>query len=464
MRRSAAFLSLIAVLLISAVAAFGDGTTGSEADKPQSDKLTWEVPCDMTMAVQPLLARGYLPIQQKARGAQKPHLALLRLADGKIMWSIELSSDVAAINAEKDIITLALSDRIAAVTFLEGKVLWQEPVQGILDAGWQTSPRFKQSQWFSDLRTCGQGIGGVLFMMKGRVYITVGGILYAFDAASGKEIWEQKYGFSLSFPILGMNGLVFAASNEGLTAYNADTGSLVWRDEDLKRSDPIFVIDDELYAADDVGFLKLNPSTGKAIWTQDIKRDSAENLYAFENRLVLQRDADVWVLDRATGDKVWSEETGHQLSAYSNGRVFLLGREGGDIQCYSVKAGDYAWHTGYAQNNLGRVFAAGSVVIATNGFGVVAYDAEKGEMLWQRQAPPGELFDTATWAASDKAVYYKSAGWVYGCDPRKGSWVTAVTGHFFFVHWMWTNGEGLFLHSGDPGLSTIGGLFVKDKR
>jgi hypothetical protein len=29
---------------------------------------------------------------------------------------------------------------------------------------------------------------------------------------------------------------------------------------------------------------------------------------------------------------------------------------------------------------------------------------------------------------------------------------------------MWTNGEGLFLHSGDPGLSTIGGLFVKDKR
>ena len=463
-------LPLLALFLASAARlALAQDEIGPQKDLPPPDKLAWEVPCNIVMPLEPLLAQGLLTIQQQDKGTAKPFLALLNMDTGVVVWKVDLSGDVVAINASKDTVFVCLRDRVAAVRVADGKALWQQKLEGNLDTAWQPAPNFQQIQWFADFRTPGQGIGGALYYMKDRLYVTVNGNIYALNALTGDEIWDQKYGFSLNSPLLGIGDYLFSATlGGGMQACRVDNGDIVWEKKDMPHADPLFVAGDEkapeLYAASDKGFLRIDPKTGDVMWSADIKREASEAMYVCGDKIVVKRSDDVWVLNRGDGAKVWGAATGHQQSAYANGRVFLRGDKGGDIYCYSVAVGDYAWHSPCPGDNLARLFVGGEVVVAINMSEVEAHDVAKGTVLWRKISTPMQPFETSTWASNDKAIFYRTMDWVYGCDPQRGSWVTSVPGKFFFVHWMWTRGDAVFLHNGAPGLATVGAIIVKARQ
>jgi outer membrane protein assembly factor BamB len=268
---------------------------------------------------------------------------------------------------------------------------------------------------------------------------------------------------------VGIGNTVFVTTMfEGVAALKADTGDILWHAKDMPKCDPLWVLGDEkapeLYGASEKGFVRFDPETGNALWTSEMRRDSATHLYPFEGKLVIQMSDQAWVLNKEDGAKVWGAATWHQQSAYAPGRVILRGDKGGDIYCYSVAEGSYTWHNPCPGNNLARLFVGGDVVVAINLFEIEAYDVAKGTTLWHKTASMMQPFETSTWASNDKAIFYRCSDWVFGCDPRNGSWVTSVPGKFFFVHWMWTRGDAVVMHCGSPGAATVGAIIVKARQ
>ena len=468
MHTSPRCLPLLAVILVSvARLALAQEEIGPQKDLPSPDKIAWEVPCNLNLPLEPLLAQGLLTFQHQERGATKPSLELLNMDTGKVVWKIELSGGVEAINASKDTIFVCLSDRVAGVRVADGKVLWQQKLEARGDSGWQTPPTFQQIQWFADFRTMGQGIGGVLFWMKDMVCVKAGDCIYALNAQTGAELWEQQAG-ALAFPLVGIGDTIFVTTMfQGVAALNAANGNILWHTTDVGKCDPIFVFGDEkapeFYGASDKGFVRFDPKTGKVLWLAEMKRGSEALVRSCGDRLAILMADQAWVLDKADGAKAWGAATAHQQSAYANGRIILRGDKGGDIYCYSIAAGDYVWHVPCPGNNVARLFVGGDVVVAVDHSQITAYDVPKGAELWRRIATPMQGFEASTWASNDKAIFYRTMNWVFGCDPQRGSWVTAVPGQFFFVHWMWTRGDAVFMHNGEPGGPKLQAIIVKAK-
>lgn len=457
-------VKLTCALLLAALPLFAQDAQDqpeAQADQPTSlQHLTWQAPADIIYPLPQLLTRGMLPVLHKGPDG-KPVLSLVRLGDGQLCWTARIGEDPVAINANDSMIFAIMRTRMLGLSIGSGEALWQQPVEGMLDSGWQTPPQFAQMQWFADLYTVGQGMGGVIYCHQDKVYITCAGSIYALDGATGKNLWDAEYGFKLNYPLVGCGNVIISSSDLGLTGYDADSGNIAWEQRDITRATPLFVLGDVLYAQTDQAFLRIDPSDGSTVWSAAVPGGQAETVQLVEDRLVLRRNSDVWILDPSDGRTLFAAETGHQQSVIGDGRIFLHSAKGGDIYCYSVKDMQYVWHKPFLESGVGRLFYGAGILMGISGFDVAAYGPQDGRMLWRRRAPPGCLFDTNTWGANSTSLFFKANNVLAGCGSAGGAWSTAVEGNFFFVSWIWSNDTAVFVHCGDPGAAKVGGLIIK---
>ncbi len=116
----------------------------------------------------------------------------------------------------------------------------------------------------------GTGWTGTAVAFAGYVFVgSVGGYVYAFDAATGALKWQLKgRGMFKSSLCAWNNRLYIGNTDDLLRCIDAETGAVLWtfntgRDLD---SSPC-VIDGRLYIAGESGYLRcFDPMTGKQIW------------------------------------------------------------------------------------------------------------------------------------------------------------------------------------------------------
>jgi eukaryotic-like serine/threonine-protein kinase len=116
----------------------------------------------------------------------------------------------------------------------------------------------------------GTGWTGTAVKLGNYVFVgSVGGYVYAFEAMTGKLMWQLKGGGMFKSSLCAFeNRLYLGNTDDLLRCIDAETGRVVWtfntgRDLD---SSPC-VIDGRLYIAGECGYARcLDPRTGKEIW------------------------------------------------------------------------------------------------------------------------------------------------------------------------------------------------------
>ncbi|MEF8852023.1 MAG: PQQ-binding-like beta-propeller repeat protein [Haloarculaceae archaeon] len=99
----------------------------------------------------------------------------------------------------------------------------------------------------------------------GRAYVHVGKSLYAFDLASGDEVWSRETGRSNSAPAV-RDDVVYASTDGGVYAFDAATGSEVWQ-APMPEGREVVVGDGAVYATHyDAPAVALDPADGTELW------------------------------------------------------------------------------------------------------------------------------------------------------------------------------------------------------
>lgn len=453
----------LACLLLSVVAVAQDAPPeiGEPNDQPPAPaEAIWETLGHLILPEKPLLDRGLVLLQRTSKDKGE-EITLVRLQDGATLWAVPIDAGIESANVSGDVVLLGLRDGVMGINVPDGQVLWRQPLSFPMDRGWAVSPQFAQSQWFKDRTIQGQGTGGGLLVLGDRFFLCVQGTVFGASARTGDILWKRKLCFSLSFPLMGYGDLVLAAtSDKGFGALNAADGSVVWG-HGINRVQAVFTVGDEIYAAHkDEGLVRLDPATGQVIWQAGIDTEAKMKLTPVGDRLVVQCDKAVHILDRLRGDRLWQGDHPGLKSAVRDGVVYYQDGDRGPLVCLQIADLAERWRVKPKDPGVWSLHAAPDTLIVMAPGTVEGFDLHTGGSHWWRTCPPGFLFDTSTWTSNQQGVFVHHAKETRGFDLVSGQWVLRMPGNFFFVHWMHVQNDTLYLHSGSPGSQSLGAIPV----
>jgi polyvinyl alcohol dehydrogenase (cytochrome) len=265
-----------------------------------------------------------------------------------------------------------------------------------------------------------QSVNGAPAVAGGRVYVLSGDALVALDAESGTEIWKRDdIGGSSSPTIAG--GVVFALGGDPtLWAVDADTGEDVWS----------VLADDQEFAS---GFSSPVVTKQAVI----VGLSSIEEVAAEANATYR---GGVAAFDRKTGDELWRYRTAEPPY---NG-----------VGVWSSVSVDAAAGTVYATTGNNYTEEAGPTSDA-----IVALDLETGEARWVTQVSEGDVFTVRTARSQDSdfgtnPILFEAE---IGGEPRKLVGAGQKSGFYWALDR--ETGEIVWQREVSDGSALIGGVF-----
>lgn len=266
--------------------------------------------------------------------------------------------------------------------------------------------------------TSSSSLGSPLYA-DGVLYISSqNGRLYAFDAETGEENWSVAVG-QLPASVAIAGDLIFVNDlNNTTNALDRDTGEKIWSVpiEGSGWGAPL-VVDETVFVASERGAYAFEALTGSTIWKVeggDHKGFIGSPSYA-DGILCFGQGGNFFALDSATGKEQWVKEgeTWFYGSAIANGTVYV-GNDDGRLHAYDLKTGEERWQTEVKGEGWSApAIADGIVYVGNIDQHLYAFNEETGKELWS--------FEAADWASSDPVV---SDGVVYfgvgNHDNREG--------------------------------------------
>jgi outer membrane protein assembly factor BamB len=299
--------------------------------------------------------------------------------------------------------------QVVALDLADGKIVWQTPVSGGVDAEARFDPSYGQVYVGTDdgfVYAVDPQSGGIRWSYRGKgaierrpelggdaIYVaSAADRLVALEPRTGKSIWQYERESPEGFTIHGHSGprlhrgLVYTGFSDGfLMALNAGTGDVVWARSLASASEQYVDVDstpatlgeDVLLASSYSGGLyALSATSGDVRWRLGI--EGASGVQVIGNRLYFAAPRDGLTALTLTGDILWRQglaEAGDltppvgvgPLLVFSGSRagLFLVDRASGKLleifnpgrgMCASATIGPDG-RTLYALANSGTVYA-----------------------------------------------------------------------------------------------------------
>jgi outer membrane protein assembly factor BamB len=278
------------------------------------------------------------------------------------------------------VFTLDAAGQVTAVSASGGSVVWRA----------STTPPNEKDQ---------EGFGGGLAADGGRVYAATGfGTVVAFEAKTGRKLWEKNLGPPLRAAPTASAERVFAVNKEGqVFCLSGSDGTELWtfagsgeRASILASTSP--AVDKDLvvvpYPTGDV--VALRASSGQPAWQDSLARSAAGS------SLGAMSDAGRPVL--------------------YGGAMYVAGH-GGRMIATSAKTGERIWSTSVA--SIEQPWLAGDTLFVVDTAGqLAAVTRDDGRIRWATKLGPG------TWAgpvlAGNRLWLASSKGQLVGVEPDTG--------------------------------------------
>ena len=281
----------------------------SESPAPMDSTILWTAPVtgDYHEFPTPVIVDGivYYPSNYGTDS-----LYALDAATGELIWKYRTGYTDDAVTVKNGYLYTA-SDSLWCLDAMTGERIW---ATAAADAGGST-PAVVDGRVY-----CGRAS-----------YSQSTSYIYCFNAVTGAEIWSVTiYGYTASC-LTVCSGMVFIPAYMGsLYALDANTGSLVWENNDSYTgywdSSPV-VVDNLIYInGDDSKARAINATTGITVWEVDITPGtylSATPAY-HDGRLYFGDQVDAYhCLDASDGSTIWSVPgVQHGSSGIADGIVF----------------------------------------------------------------------------------------------------------------------------------------------
>jgi outer membrane protein assembly factor BamB len=219
-------------------------------------------------------------------------------------------------------------------------------------------------------------------IVDGIVYIT-GYSLFAFNASTGKTIWEQMDS-GYSSPVVE-NGIVYSYGS----AFNASTGFKIWSTPISSApggSIPIAVADGYFYTLGKQGVICLDASTGALVWSSDYKcispSPSVSNGYNY-----FGTGHSIVALNAGTGIKLWEHQTADEAvsSPAVDADHVYVNTQDGVLLCLDTASGTKIWNYTMVWTDSfysSPTAAYGYVYVGSGDGNVYAFDASTGAKIW----------------------------------------------------------------------------------
>jgi outer membrane protein assembly factor BamB len=159
----------------------------------------------------------------------------------------------------------------------------------------------------------------------GKVFIAITnylqGQIHGVDVVTGTKIWSATYNNTICQKPLAANGVVviISGTNASATAYNSNTGAILWTKTGLGAS---------------IGLDQFNPILSDG----NVLVHTSASLHAFN----LQTGSQVWEFGSANGNLLLECVTGNGMIYFS---TQIYGTNNSDVFCINAKTGKLIWRT-----------------------------------------------------------------------------------------------------------------------
>lgn len=187
------------------------------------------------------------------------------------------------------------------------------------------TPGRGQERWRFDTNT---DIDAPVAVVEGIVYLVdEANTLYALDAATGDERWQQSHDMdvSRSVPVVANDHIYLGSWNGGVDALHTTDGSTAWRQQgeqtDVRIKGPVAVTEETLLATGRKGtIIALDATDGKVKWTvttdaYELAAPSVADGVVYVGATAQSGAGTLLELDTTTGEEHWRIETREVLSA-----------------------------------------------------------------------------------------------------------------------------------------------------
>lgn len=273
--------------------------------------------------------------------------------------------------------------------------------------------------------------------------------VYCLDEKTGEIIWSVPTKNSVRNNLVYSDGKIIAQdADSNVICIDAGTGKTIWEsvaelEFSLGTSSGICADDKTVYAGSSSDVTAFNIEDGKVKWTYH--RGKGENSPAefiiTGDKLILSPNWDALVaLDKNTGEVLWENEENEirfrsstpvaidndTLLVADSGNVFVVDSNSGEMKSFTPCEG-------YSFSSSGQPVIDGRIAyIPTTSNGVVAFDIDKKEIIWEIK-PEGSIVGTPPYCGPNmatvestpvlingKIIFGASDGYVYEADTKSG--------------------------------------------
>ncbi len=452
-RALVAMAFLPACVVASPVSAQEAGGLGAAIAHEATAKVLWQNPSQILFAIEALMDRGMIA-STRSLGVpgQATALDLMALKDGKVLWTAQLPSGVDAMNVCADTLVVAISGAVQGLSLKDGSLLWEQPLQGRLETGWEPSPAFAQASWFAEKAMKAQGIGGAFFDGGGKLYTCVSGIAYRLDPATGDVVWERPIGFSIHSPLITYKDMLIVPSDKGLLALDQETGQPRWGNP-LGWIGQVRVVDDCIYGVPHMqGLCRFDPETGDVLWQlEKLAPSPGDTLFHCGDRTVVISNRTPMIIHTETGELLWSVDAGGRWADTDGQNIYYSPNGTKQIHAMSIADLKEKWVAEFTGFFFSRISSVKPAVMGLGWGEVEAFNADTGAAIWSWKAPMiGGTINDVTMTADDRAYYIQTKDGIIGFDVATGMPVLEYPGEFFFCHWMSQRNGTLYFHVSPP--------------
>jgi outer membrane protein assembly factor BamB len=332
--------------------------------------LAWNVPTDYSAeATQPAVGDGMIYY------GSGDVLSAFNMQTGATVWQVTFPGNftdiTSPIYSHSIVYFCPYSGGVYAYEAATGKLLWHRPIPPH-GATTNASPLLANGvlydEWDGQLYAINAQTSDVLWHVpismlyaapayaEGILYVTSGLYLFAIDAKTGKKLWKvEDGGYNNSAPTI-VNGVAFVAGGSpdgyyqaNLSAFNAQTGKLIWTDS-INNGVPFIssplslaVLNGKLYLYSGDIYV-YSTKTGAFLWKTMTGNQGEEpgSSVAIANGVMYagEPDQNLYAFNAHTGATLWSYQTGgaiYALPVVVNGMVFV-GSSNGQLYAFHLSS------------------------------------------------------------------------------------------------------------------------------